>query len=57
LKTKRALASAAPGAAVVVLVTDPDSELDIRAHAQLNSIACAVSGPVDGVWRFELTKP
>ncbi len=56
LKTRKALAGAASGASVVVLVTDPDSELDIRAYAGINGIECQVRGPTDGVWRFELTK-
>ena len=57
LKTKRAMAVAAPGESVVVLVTDSDSVLDIRGYAQLDGIGISVSEEPSGVWRLALRKP
>jgi len=56
LKTKKAWAVAPPGARLVVLATDPDSVLDIRAFAQLGQIECAAREEEPGVWRLELRK-
>ena len=56
LKTKKAWAVAPSGALVVVLATDPDSVLDIRAFAQLGHIELAVAEAESGVWRLELHK-
>lgn len=57
LKTKKAMAVVAPGETVVVLATDPDSVLDIRAYAQLGEIGLTVSEETPGVWRLALRKP
>ena len=56
LKTKKAWAVAPSGACVVVLVTDPDSVLDIRAFAQLGQIELDAHEEAPGVWRLELHK-
>ncbi len=57
LKTRKAMAVAAVGASVTVLVTDPDSVLDIRAFAQIEGFPCEVSEAPPGVWCFRLSKP
>jgi len=57
LKTRKAMAVAAAGASVTILVTDPDSVLDIRAFAQVAGFSCEVSEAPPGVWRFRLSKP
>lgn len=57
LKTKKAMAVAAPGDTVVVLATDSDSVLDIRAFAQLAEMPITVGEESPGVWRLTLSKP
>jgi TusA-related sulfurtransferase len=51
------MAVAAAGASVTILVTDPDSVLDIRAFAQVEGFPCEVSEAPPGVWCFRLSKP
>ncbi len=57
LKTRKAMAVAAAGESVTVLVTDPDSVLDIRAFAQIEGFSCEVSEAPPGIWCFRLGKP
>ena len=57
LKTRKAWALAPSGASVVVLTTDPDSLLDIRAFAQVEGVGSEAREEEPGVWRLELHKP
>jgi tRNA 2-thiouridine synthesizing protein A len=56
VKARRALAGVAPGAALVVLVTDPEAPIDLAAVAA--DAGCAFSAERDaGGWRLTLRQP
>jgi tRNA 2-thiouridine synthesizing protein A len=56
VKARRALSRVPPGAALVVLATDPESPIDLAAVAADFGCAFAVRREGDG-WRFTLTRP
>ena len=56
VKARRALAAVSPGAALVVLATDPESPIDVAAVAA--DAGCAFTVDADGgVWRMTLRRP
>ena len=56
VKARRALAAVPPGAALVVLATDPESPIDVAAVAA--DAGCAFAADEDGgVWRMTLRRP
>ncbi|MEZ0293764.1 MAG: sulfurtransferase TusA family protein [Solirubrobacteraceae bacterium] len=56
VKARRALAAVPPGAALVVLATDPESPIDVAAVAA--DAGCAFTVDEDGgVWRMTLRRP
>jgi tRNA 2-thiouridine synthesizing protein A len=56
IKARRALAAVPPGAALVVLATDPEAPIDVAAVAADAGCAYAVEER-DGVWRMTLSRP
>ena len=56
VKARRALAAVPPGAALVVLATDPEAPIDVAAVAA--DAGCAFFAEVDGRgWRMTLRRP
>ena len=55
LKMEKRLAGLAPGAALVVLATDPMAKIDIPLYCRQNGHTCEVSGEAD-VLRFAIVK-
>ncbi|HWT23787.1 MAG TPA: sulfurtransferase TusA family protein [Solirubrobacteraceae bacterium] len=56
VKARRALAGVPPGAALVVLATDPESPIDLAAVAA--DAGCAFAVRREGeAWRLTLTRP
>jgi tRNA 2-thiouridine synthesizing protein A len=55
LKTEKRLAQLPPGAALVVLATDPMAKVDIPLYCRQHGHACTTS-QVDGVLRFEIER-
>jgi len=56
VKARRALAAVPPGAALVVLATDPEAPIDVAAVAA--DAGCAFFADEDGgVWRMTLRRP
>jgi tRNA 2-thiouridine synthesizing protein A len=56
IKARRALAAVPPGAALVVLATDPEVPIDVAAVAADAGFAFAVEER-DGTWRMTLRRP
>jgi tRNA 2-thiouridine synthesizing protein A len=56
IKARRALAGVPPGAALVVLATDPEAPIDVAAVAADAGCAFAVEER-GGAWRKTLTRP
>ena len=56
VKARGALAAVPPGAALVVLATDPEAPIDVAAVAADAGCAFAVEERA-GVWRMTLTRP
>ena len=56
VKARRALAAVPPGAALIVLATDPEAPIDVAAVAA--DAGCAFSARRDArAWRLELRRP
>jgi tRNA 2-thiouridine synthesizing protein A len=56
VKARRALARVPPGAALVVLATDPEAPIDVAAVAA--DAGCAFAAERDGAtWRLTLRRP
>ena len=56
VKARRALAAVPPGAALVVLATDPEAPIDVAAVAA--DAGCAFAADEDGGgWRMTLRRP
>jgi tRNA 2-thiouridine synthesizing protein A len=55
IKARRALAAVPPGAALIVLATDPEAPIDIAAVAADAGCAFTVEER-DGVWRLTLRR-
>jgi tRNA 2-thiouridine synthesizing protein A len=55
IKARRALARIPPGAALIVLATDPEAPIDVAAVAADAGCAFAVE-PEDGAWRMTLRR-
>jgi tRNA 2-thiouridine synthesizing protein A len=53
---RRALAAVPPGAALIVLATDPEAHIDVAAVAADAGCAFAAEREAGG-WRFTLTRP
>jgi tRNA 2-thiouridine synthesizing protein A len=56
IKARRALAAVAPGAALIVLATDPEAPIDLAAVAADSGCTYAVEQQ-DGAWRLTLRRP
>ena len=56
VKARRALASVAPGSALIVLATDPEAPIDVAAVAADAGCAFAAERARDG-WRLTLRRP
>jgi tRNA 2-thiouridine synthesizing protein A len=56
IKARRALAAVPPGAALIVLATDPEAPIDVAAVAADAGCAFAVEER-DGGWRMTLRRP
>jgi tRNA 2-thiouridine synthesizing protein A len=56
IKARRALAAVRPGAALIVLATDPEAPIDVAAVAADAGCAFAVEEE-DGAWRLTLRRP
>jgi tRNA 2-thiouridine synthesizing protein A len=56
IKARRALAAVPPGAALIVLATDPEAPIDLAAVAADAGCAYAVEQQ-DGAWRLTLRRP
>jgi tRNA 2-thiouridine synthesizing protein A len=56
VKARRALAAVPPGAALVVLATDPEAPIDVAAVAA--DAGCTFTAERDGpAWRMTLSRP
>jgi tRNA 2-thiouridine synthesizing protein A len=56
IKARRALAGVPPGAALVVLATDPEAPIDLAAVAA--DAGCGFTAEAaGGVWRMTLSRP
>jgi tRNA 2-thiouridine synthesizing protein A len=56
IKARRALAAVPPGAALIVLATDPEAPIDVAAVAA--DAGCAFTMEErDGAWRLTLRRP
>ena len=55
IKARRALAAVPPGAALIVLATDPEAPIDLAAVAADAGCAYAVEQQ-DGAWRLTLRR-
>jgi tRNA 2-thiouridine synthesizing protein A len=55
LKAEKRLAALPPGAAIVLLATDPMARVDIPHFCRQHGHRCSVS-EADGILRFELTR-
>jgi tRNA 2-thiouridine synthesizing protein A len=56
IKARRALAALAPGAALIVLATDPEAPIDVAAVAA--DAGCTFAVERDGAgWRMTLRRP
>jgi tRNA 2-thiouridine synthesizing protein A len=56
IKARRALAAVPPGAALIVLATDPEAPIDVAAVAADSGCTYAVERE-DGAWRLTLRRP
>jgi tRNA 2-thiouridine synthesizing protein A len=56
IKARRALAGIPPGAALIVLATDPEAPIDVAAVAADAGCGFAVEEH-DGAWRMTLRRP
>jgi tRNA 2-thiouridine synthesizing protein A len=56
IKARRALAAVPPGAALIVLATDPEAPIDVAAVAADAGCAFSVEER-DGAWRLTLRRP
>jgi tRNA 2-thiouridine synthesizing protein A len=56
VKARRALAAVPPGAALVVLATDPEAPIDLAAVAAAAGCTCTTRRDGDG-WRVTLARP
>jgi tRNA 2-thiouridine synthesizing protein A len=56
VKARRALAGVPPGAALIVLATDPEAPIDVAAVAADAGCAFAVEER-EGAWRMTLRRP
>jgi tRNA 2-thiouridine synthesizing protein A len=56
IKARRALAAVSPGAALIVLATDPEAPIDVAAVAA--DAGCAFAAEREGdAWRLTLRRP
>ena len=55
LKLEKRIEAAAPGAAIVVLATDPMAKIDIPLYCRQRGHGCTVTTEVD-VLRFEIVR-
>jgi tRNA 2-thiouridine synthesizing protein A len=56
VKARRALAGVPPGAALIVLATDPEAPIDLAAVAADAGCRCTTRRDGEG-WRVTLTRP